>query len=257
VSESITLTLNVVLDAPLHVDVIQPHRLAELSERQIAALTVFHGRQRAQLGDLFRIAGERSARVTIAGSTKFLHGLGSGMTGGELVIDGDAGDDAGAAMAGGVLRINGNAGDRVGGGLPGASKGMTGGEIIVCGSVGNDAGARTRRGLIVVVGNTGPDPARAMIAGTLVVLGGCGAHPGRGSKRGSVIACGSVDVPETYRYACTFHPPHVRLTFTYLKRRYGVAIADHLVTGGYRRYCGDAGDLAKGEILEFVGQGRS
>ena len=56
----------------------------------------------------------------------------------------------------------------------------------------------------------------------------------------------------TYWYACTFRPPHVRLTMTYLRRRYGVAIDERVVGGRYRRYCGDAGNPGKGEILEWV-----
>jgi formylmethanofuran dehydrogenase subunit C len=250
VSESITLTLRAPLDAPLRVEVIQPARLSELPEREIAELPLTLGREHVALGELFAISGERSSRVIVAGgSTRRLNGLGAGMSGGELVIDGDAGDDAGMAMSGGLLRIQGNVGDRLGGSLPGAAKGMTGGEILVRGSAGNEAGVRARRGLIVVGGSTGDDAGRAMIAGTLVVLGACGAHPGRGSKRGSIIACGSMTVPPTYRYACTFEPPHVKLTLTYLNRRHGLGVSEEIVNGRYRRYCGDAGDPGKGEIL--------
>jgi hypothetical protein len=92
-----------------------------------------------------------------------------------------------------------------------------------------------------------------MIAGTLVVLGRTGDAPGRGNKRGSIIAAGGIDVPATYRYACTYHPPHARLTMVYLRRRYGLSIDDTLTTGPYRRYCGDAGDPGKGEILALDG----
>jgi len=88
-----------------------------------------------------------------------------------------------------------------------------------------------------------------MIAGTLVVLGHTGDAPGRGNKRGSIIAAGGIEVPATYRYACTYQPPHTRLTLVYLRRRYGLAIDDRLTDGRYQRYCGDAGDPGKGEIL--------
>ena len=46
--------------------------------------------------------------------------------------------------------------------------------------------------------------------------------------------------------------PHVRLALTYLGRRYGLSIYARLVDGRYRRYCGDAGTVAKGEILEWL-----
>jgi hypothetical protein len=106
-----------------------------------------------------------------------------------------------------------------------------------------------RRGLVVVAGDTLEHAARAAFAGTLVVLGRTGAHPGRGNKRASIIAAGDIDVPSTYRYACTLQPPWVRLLMTYLRRQYGVSIDDRVLEGRYRRYCGDAGDPGKGEIL--------
>jgi formylmethanofuran dehydrogenase subunit C len=271
VSEAITLTLRASLDAPVSMHAVQPQKLAGLSEQQISAIVVTTGRSQVALGDLFSVQGSHSSRLRIAGSTRLLEGLGSGMLDGELIIDGNAGTDVGAAMTGGtihargsvgdgagvgmgggVLRIDGDAGDRLGAGLPGASRGITGGEIIVSGSTGSETGARARRGLIVVAGNAGRDAGRAMIAGSIVVLGGCGEGPGRGNKRGSIVSCGAISIPATYRYACTFSPPHLRLTFRYLTRRYGLQIAASVLEGRYRRYCGDAGDPGKGEILELV-----
>jgi formylmethanofuran dehydrogenase subunit C len=157
-------------------------------------------------------------------------------------------------MAGGTLRVAGGAGDRLGAAMPGASRGMTGGEIIVRGSAGAEAGARVRRGLIVVGGDAGALGARCMIAGTLVVLGRAGAGSGFGSKRGTLLAVGGIEVPATYAYACTYRPPFVRLTMTYLHRRHGFTIDERTVNGRYRRYCGDAGDPGKGEILEWVAE---
>jgi formylmethanofuran dehydrogenase subunit C len=129
---------------------------------------------------------------------------------------------------------------------------MTGGEIVVDGAAGADVAARARRGLVVVGGSTGPDTARSMIAGTVVVIGRTGPHPGRGSKRGSIVALDGIDVPSTYIYACTFEPPHVRLLLTYLRRTFALTVPESAVDGVYRRYCGDAGDPGKGEILELI-----
>jgi len=152
------------------------------------------------------------------------------------------------------VQIRGNAGDRLGAGAPGASKGMTGGEIIVTGSAGSEAAARARRGLVVVNGDVGSHAGRTMIAGSLIVLGRVGPDPGRHSKRGSIVGVGGVPVPSTYRYACTYRPPHLRLTMTYLRRRYGLSIDERIAGGQYRRYCGDAGDPGKGEILEWASE---
>jgi hypothetical protein len=36
-----------------------------------------------------------------------------------------------------------------------------------------------------------------------------------------------------------------------VRRRYGVDIVEEVIIGRYRRYCGDAGDPGRGEILEW------
>jgi formylmethanofuran dehydrogenase subunit C len=268
----VTLTLRAVIDAPLDVDGITPDRLATLSAHEIAALPVWAGGRAAAVGDFFSIGGERSATVRVVGDLSRVNGLGAGMAAGELIVDGsagrrvgaamrggvltvngDVGDDAGVALAGGLLRVNGNAGDRLGAAEAGASKGMTGGEIIVTGSAGERVAARARRGLVVVAGDVGAHAAHAIIAGTLVVVGRVGAAAGRGSKRGTIVTTRPMEVPPTYTYACTFEPPHVRLTMTYLRRRHALAIDDRAIGGRYRRYCGDAGDPGKGEILVWTG----
>ena len=273
-ADAITLSLRAPLGTALEVEGITPDRLASLTIGDIAALPVWLGSRQAHLADFFDVRGERSDRLRIEGDVSRVHGLGAGTAAGELVIDGHAGrrvaagmrggsvhvlgnvgDDAASGMSGGVLRVAGGAGDRLAACVPGASKGITGGEVLVAGSAGTDAAARARRGLVVVGGACGEAAGRAMIAGTLLVLGRIAAHPGRGSKRGSIVAAGGVDVPSTYRRACTFQPPHVRLTITYLRRRYGLEIEDAVRDGFYRRYCGDAGEPGKGEILELVRPG--
>src|SRR3989442_4879030 len=98
---------------------------------------------------------------------------------------------------------------------------MVGGEIVIRGNAGEDAGAGMRRGLVVVTGNAGRGTGRGMIAGTAVVFGETGADAGRWTKRGSIVACGPVARPATFRYACTYRPPHVRLLLLYLRERPG------------------------------------
>jgi formylmethanofuran dehydrogenase subunit C len=274
VNDFVVLTLRQPLDHVIEIDGLTAERFVDSGEREILSLPVRAGTPRATVGDFFDMKGERSLRVRVEGDLAKVDGLGAGMTGGELVIDGDvgrrvgagmsggwievrgrAGDEGGLAMAGGTLRIQEGAGHRTGAAMPGASKGMTGGELIVNGTVGDEVGARARRGLIVVAGDTGADAARAMIAGTLVVFGNVGDHPGRGSKRGSIVACGSITVPATYAYACTYQPTYIRLLMTHLRRRYGMDVDRRLLEGKYRRYCGDLGDPGKGEILQFAGAG--
>lgn len=270
-SERVVLTLRAPLDHSIEADGLVPDRLGLLDESEIAALPVRAGRERRVLGDYFHVSGGRSATCTVVGDVRRLSGLGTGMAGGALVIEGDAGerlaagmsggrvevtgsvgDDAGVAMSGGSLHVRGSAGDRLAANFPGASRGMTGGEVVVEGSAGADVGARMRRGLVFIGGSVGVHSARSIIAGTVIVIGNVGAEPAFASKRGTLVAAGEIVVPVTYRYACTYEPPHVRLALTYLARRHDLAIDPRLVRGPYRRFCGDAGTVGKGEILEWV-----
>jgi formylmethanofuran dehydrogenase subunit C len=271
VSDVITLTLRGALEAAVEFDGLAADRFTTLTASEIGALPAWAGARRAQLGDFFDVRGERSDRVRVEGCSALVHGLGAGMRGGELTIAGDVGralgegmsggsievlgstgDGAGVAMSGGTIRIRGNAGDRLGAASAGAAKGMTGGELVVGGHAGREAGARARRGLIVIGGDAGNATGRSMIAGTVVVFGHTGADAGLGNKRGSIVAIGGIDIPATYRLACTFQPPHVRLTMTYLRRRYGLNVPDEVLDGHYRRYCGDLTPPGKGEILEWA-----
>jgi len=270
-SEHVTLTLRSRLEESIEAESIVPDRFAMLDQAEIAALPILVGRRRQSVGDFFDVTGDHSPFVRLVGDVRLAHGIGTGMSGGGLMIDGSAGarvaaemsggevvvlgdvaDDAGVGMTGGSLRVLGNAGNRIGAGTPGASRGMAGGEIVVDGSVGSDTGARMRRGLLFVGGDAQERAARAIIAGTVIVMGRVGSEPAFANKRGSLVVGGGVDVPVTYRYACEYAPPHVRLALTYLARRYGLSIEQRLVEGRYRRYCGDASTIAKGEILEWI-----
>lgn len=255
-SDAVVLTLKGRLAAALDMSGISPDRCANLDNAGIAALPLWMGGSRVALGDLFTVRGERALRLDVEGDLEPVNGLGARMSGGLLHVHGNAGDDAGQAMSGGVLRVDGNTGDRVGGPAPGASKGMTGGEIVIFGSAGASAAALVRRGLVAIAGQVGGYAGRGMIAGSLLALGPLGELPGVGNKRGSIIAAGGVEVPASYRWACTYEPPHVRLLLTSLRRRFGFPCDPGLLNGRFDRYCGDAGDPGKGEILVWTGHER-
>jgi len=175
-----------------------------------------------------------------------------GLAEGEVVVEGDLGDEAGLGMSGGVLDVRGSAGARIGGAAGEARRGMTGGEILVRGGVGPEAGTWMRRGLLVVVGDAAAQAGHGMIAGTLMLFGRAGPGAGRWSKRGSVVAFGAIDIPPTYRYACTYQPEHLRLTLLRLRGRYGLAVDGRYLEGTYRRYSGDLAELGRGEILAWT-----
>src|SRR5581483_7234521 len=108
-SDAVTLTLAAVPAHPLVADCIAADRFAALAEREIAALPVTHGGRPARLGDFFRVSGGRAATVRIEGDLRLVEGIGTGMAGGELVVEGGVG---GEWRAGGVRRRSGGAGWR-------------------------------------------------------------------------------------------------------------------------------------------------
>jgi formylmethanofuran dehydrogenase subunit C len=253
-SDAVTLSLAARPDHVLVADCIAADRFAGLDAKQIAKLPVVHGGRPGTLGEFFKVRGGHSSAVRIEGDVPNVEAIGAGMAGGELTIEGSVGRDLGLAMSGGRIDVRGNAGDNAGGAGPGAARGMTGGEIIVRGNVGNEAGARMRRGLVVVTGDGGRETGSGMIAGTVVLFGKAGPGAGRFLKRGSIVALAPIDRPGTFRYACTYRPPHVALLLRYLRGRAGVPVADRYVAGKYERYSGDLAELGKGEILQWAGE---
>ncbi|HEY9449222.1 MAG TPA: formylmethanofuran dehydrogenase subunit C [Gemmatimonadaceae bacterium] len=271
-SNAVTLTLRAPIERVIEAESVVPDLFATLGNREIAELPVWDGRQRLTLGDLFQVQGEHASTVRVEGDVSLVDALGAAMTAGELTVEGNVGRYAGSRMKGGVLRVLGNAGygaglemegglldifgdagDRVGAARLGESKGMLGGEIIVHGRVGAEAGSRMRRGTIVCAA-AGQRAGEAMIAGNVIVLGDAGEDVGRNNKRGTILVLGGVSIPPTYRYDCTYRPPHVALTLTHLRARHALSIDDTYITGRYRRHSGDLAELGKGEILEWTMQ---
>jgi formylmethanofuran dehydrogenase subunit C len=264
---SLDLTLYATPKVPLEADVLSPGRLAGLSALETAKLPVVHGNQRAELGEFFRVSGSPNGEIHLTGDLSqvkqigtgmaegrmVVHGrvgmhLGAGMTGGEIVIEGDAGDWVGPEMSGGRIVVKGNAGHLVGGVLRGSHAGMLGGEIIVFGNAGNEVGSGMRRGLIGIGGDCADFTGVNMLAGTVVVLGHLGWRTGAGMKRGTIVSMHRTEMLPTFSYACTYRPVFLRLYLARL-RRLGLPITDAQIDGLYQRWCGDAIELNRGEVL--------
>lgn len=264
---TLTLTLREQPTVPLETEGLSPDRLAALGRGEIEALTVWHGNRRAQVGDFFAVSGDggedlriegdlrrvkfvgagmNAGRLTVAGDAG-MH-TGAGMRGGELVVEGDVGDFAGVDMRGGRLVVEGSAGHHLGGGHPGERAGMHGGEILVHGDAGEQVGAGLRRGLIAVAGRVGDAAGLRMLAGTIVALGGLGARPGAAMRRGTIVAMSPVTLLPTFSFACSYRPPFLRLYLRHL-RELGLPLTDEQIEGRYARWCGDALELRRGELL--------
>jgi formylmethanofuran dehydrogenase subunit C len=250
-SDGLTARLKAPLTGPADFGEVFPAGWSQLSARDLAERPVYLAEEPASLGDLFEIQGRPAGGIRFAGDLSAAVGFGAGLTEGRVTVDGDVGPQAGSGMSGGALVIEGNAGPRAGAAPPGFKRGMSGGELIIRGSAGTEAGASMRRGLLAIGRTAGERTGLGLIAGTVVVFGACGGDTGLWSKRGSVVALGRISIPLTYRYACTYQPPHLRLQLERLKAHYGLPVQRRHLTGQYRRYSGDLAELARGEILEW------
>lgn len=250
-----TLTLTLRSDPPARVAAapLIPERLRGLNASEIAALEVRCGGDMVAVGDLFDVAGTADEQLVLAGDLRRFDGIGASMSGGEIVVRGDAGGWAGTDMSGGVLRIFGDAGARLGAAYPGARVGMTGGEIVVTGDAGEEAGAGMRRGLIVLGGRARAGAGLRMLAGTVIALGGIGAEAGLGNKRGTLVSGRPLDPLPVYAFASRFLAPALRLQL-HRARELGLTVDDALLRGPWARWSGDRTELTRGEILIFDGQ---
>jgi formylmethanofuran dehydrogenase subunit C len=264
---SLTLTLHTPPAVPVEADILSPARLAGLSALETAKLTVVHGNQAAQVGDFFTVDGALDGEIHLTGDLSRIKQIGAGMTEGRMVIHGSVGMHLGAAMSGGEIVVEGNAGDwvapemtggrivikgdaghLVGAAYRGSPVGIRGGEIIIHGNAGNEIGSGMRRGLIAIGGDSGDFTGVNLLAGTIVVLGQLGWRTGAGMRRGTIVSMHPAEMLPTFSYACTYRPVFLRLYLPYL-RRLGLPIADAQLQGSYQRWCGDAIELNRGEVL--------
>jgi formylmethanofuran dehydrogenase subunit C len=264
---TLELALHTPPAVPLEAEVLSPARLVGLSERDVAKLGVVHGNQRAELGEFFRVTGSANGDVRLSGDLSRvklvgagmaagrlvvegsvgMH-LGAGMSGGEIIVEGDAGDWVGPEMTGGSILIRGHAGHMVGSAYRGSAVGIRGGAILVLGNAGNEVGAGMRRGLIAIGGECGDFAGVNMLAGTIVVLGSLGWRTGAGMRRGSIVSMRPVELLPTFAYSCTYQPSFLRRYLLHL-RQLGLDVTPPMLNGSYQRWCGDAVELNRGEVL--------
>jgi formylmethanofuran dehydrogenase subunit C len=261
------LTLRTDPDERLDLSALVPHRLSGKTATEIGKLELQTGRQRIAVGDIFRVRAGDPRRIRIEGGTDRFDQVGQDMAGGEIVVEGDVGNQAGRLMTNGRLIINGNAGrwvasgmqggqleiagsagDRVGGPLAGEMAGMRGGVVVVRGDVGERVGDRLRRGTIVVEGRAGAYAGSGMIAGTLIVRRAAGPLPGYLMRRGTVVLAGGCDELSPTFVDCGVHD-------LVAMRLMAAFVADYSAAAGaalrapLRRLAGDMAVLGKGEVF--------
>lgn len=267
---SLSLDLHTAPQVPLEAEVVSPPTLEGLAESQIASLALNHGNEQVALGDFFKVKGRFNGELQLVGDLARVKLIGAQMTGGRIVIEGNAGMHLGAGMSGGEIEVHGNAADWVGpemsGGrivikgnaghmigaaYRGSPVGIQGGEIIVHGNVGNETGNAMRRGLIAVGGDSGDFTGVNLKAGTIIVLGRLGMRSGAGMKRGTIVSMQAAQLLPTFGYACTYHPLFLRFYLLHLSAL-GLPIETDHIDGRYERWSGDSIELNRGEILIYL-----
>ncbi len=195
-SGGLTARLRAPLQRPAEFGEVLAGAWSGLTSAELARRPVYvAGSGSVPLGDLFEVTGDPAGRIRFEGDLSSASRVGAGLAEGDVVVDGNVGDEVGLGMAGGSIDVRGNAGARAGAAAHEARRGMTGGELVVRGSVAGESGSRMRRGLLAIGGSAGAHTGVGMIAGTVVVFGDAGPSPGLWSKRGSIVALGSVDHP--------------------------------------------------------------
>lgn len=252
----------------LDLSALLPQSLAGQTASAIERLPIGTTRAKLLVGDIFRVKPGSDAALVLEGGSERFDYVGKDMSGGTLLLDGDAGICAGRGMTGGLLTLRGNAGhwaasalrggrveidggagDHLGGARAGERTGMAGGVVIVRGTAGARAGDRMRRGLLIIEGAAGAYAASGMVAGTLVICGIAGTLPGYLMRRGTLLLGGQ---------PVTWLPTFVPVghdndgVFTRLLARALLpisALGARLAEGALRRFAGDMASLGKGEIL--------
>jgi formylmethanofuran dehydrogenase subunit C len=267
----IVLTLKTQPDERLDLSGLTPAMVALGITNELSAHVVGTTRHALRLADVFDVrSGGADGDMTVATNGAVIDGIGSGMAGGRLVIDGDAGDRVGAGMKGGRIEVRGRAGSHLGAGISGglihvagdcgdsaggliAGKrfGMTGGTIVIDGSAGARMGEKMRRGTIIVRGATGAMAGVRMLGGTIVAEGGVGPDAGRLMRRGTILASGlapGADIPATFADCGVHDLVILRIMARDWTRELG-PLAPRFTPHVVRRYAGDLATIGKGELL--------
>ena len=264
---TITLTLRERPSVPLEAETITPDAFVAMSNEQIRASLVYHGKRHCRLDDFFDVDGELGDDVQMHGDLRqvkmigkqmsrgsiTVHGsvgmhLGAQMKGGRIEVTGDAGDWIGAEMLNGLIRVRGNGGGQIGAAYRGSMQGMKNGTIIVGGTAGLEVGMRMRRGTIVIGGKVRDFCGLQMKGGTIILQSGAEIRTGAWMVRGTILSLQPVKLMPTFAASGSFNPTFLGLYNNHLQP-HGVKVPNDPSQGSWLRYSGDSSVPGKGEVL--------
>ncbi len=265
----LTLRLRAPLVERIDLSGITPHAAVAQDVDALRRTVVANGSRAVTLGDVYFVSGTPGDHLEIEGSAR-ADGLGAGMNGGTMTVEGDAGDDAArgmrkgrleirgragvhlaSGMKGGLVVVSGDAGDLLGAARPGERFGLSGGTVLVGGDSGQRTGDRMRRGTILIRGMAGPAAGSRMMGGTIWTERGFRAGPGPLLRRGTLIGPSVEHLLPTFT-DCGWHDMVVlRLLSRYMTATLG-SLAPPPLPEKVRRFAGDLATIGKGEILLTV-----
>ncbi|WP_456473090.1 tungsten-dependent formylmethanofuran dehydrogenase subunit FwdC [Methanocaldococcus sp.] len=238
---------------PVEMDKVLPEVIEKMSLDEIKNIELIQGRKKVKVGDIFDVELndiEGEPRIIIKNSNQKLKYIGSKMSRGEIIVEGDVGMYVGAEMKGGKIIVNGNADswagqnmkggellikgnarDYVGSSYRGDWRGMSGGKIIVEGNAGDEIGEFMKNGVIHIKGNVGIMAGIHQNGGIIYIDGNVDVRVGGEMKAGAIVVYGKVeDVLPSFKFEGIVENPIIKLR----KKDEGVPIE-----GTFYKFTGD------------------
>lgn len=194
-SDTLVFDLTHLIDGDVDASGLRLDGLKHLNIDQIKSQRLPMTSGSVEVGELFSV--ERRPRQfddvdqpldwSLSGDLSRFHGLFKEHWIGRVRVDGNVGDFCCACMSGGRVIIKGNAGNQAGGPFGSRGTGMNGGQLEIHGDAGHLAGHRMRRGELRIAGNAGDQLAAWQIAGTIWVDGHAGSQIAFGMRRGTIV----------------------------------------------------------------------
>jgi formylmethanofuran dehydrogenase subunit C len=237
---------------------ITPDMFTAKSVKEIEALEMWEGNRKRTIGELFDVKDDATSSkefvIKIEGNVHSVRNIGTQMSMGQIIIEGDVGMHLGEAMSGGsitvagnagswagsrmtdgTIEIKGNAGDYIGAAYRGSTEGMKGGKVTIHGNAGHEVGCFMRGGTVKILGNVGIFAGIHMRNGTIFVQGTSQGRAGAQMKKGKIVLAG--------------HSDDVLPTFTIEEIKAKVKVDGTKIEGPFYRFTGDVADNGSGKLF--------
>lgn len=246
------------LRVPVDGTPIVPDVFVGKSEEEISQLLLWEGNKKVPLKKLFTVEGHANDAISevvihIEGNLSKVNRIGSNMTGGKIVIEGDVGMHLGSEMKGGMITVRGNTGSWLGASMKGGTievkgntgnylgapyrgsvKGMKGGVILVQGDAGTEVGSYMRNGFVKIDGDVDQFVGIHQKKGTIFVGGDAGSRAGAFMTGGKVVIVG--------------HLESLLPTFTIDSLKKKVRVEENVIQEPFYLFIGDRAENGNGKL---------